>query len=254
MNSTLETIWEAQRVSAERKKYDYPPAPEQFDYPPAVEDEMGETAVHYKQIALLFSLLEKFFASRDEVLVAANMTVYYDENARANWYAPDVFVCFGVDKRERRSFTSYKEGVFPQVVFEVASESTADVDMDKKFNEYNRLGAKEYYLLDPERAYLPQPLMAYQSEDDSGLLAVKVEDGRVFSPLLGLEIVDTGNTFRLFDNLSQEFLLTLDEAADGLEIVEEKLEVTEANLRETEAELREAEAEIARLRELLKQK
>lgn len=247
MNSTLETIWEAQRVLAERKKYDYPPAPEEFDYPPAVEDEMGETAIHYKQVVLLFTLLEKFFASRDDVLVAANMTVYYDENTRTNWYAPDVFVCFGLNKRERRSFTSYKEGVFPQVVFEVASESTADVDMDKKLTEYNRLGAKEYYLLDPEREYLPQPLLAYQRDGESDLLPVTVENGRVFSPLLGLEIVDTGRTFRLFDNLSQEFLLTLDEAADGLEIVEEKLE-------RTEAELREAEAEIQRLRELLKQK
>jgi Uma2 family endonuclease len=249
MSAVLETTQRTKRISPSAAEY------ERYYYPEAVDDEMGESTIHFKQTSLLFILLENFFASRKDVLVAANMTVYYDQTSRAKWYAPDVFVCFGTDKRERRSFTVWREESFPQVVFEVASDSTADVDLSKKYDDYNLLGVREYYLLDPEREFLPEPLISYHRTNDiDDLIQVKVENGRVFSPLLGLEIVDTGNLFRLYDNLKQEFLLTLDEAAQGLEFVENKLEQTEADLREAEIENQQLQAEIARLRELLKQK
>jgi len=73
---------------------------------------------------------------------------------------------------------------------------------------YARLGAEEYYLLDPEREYLPSPLMAFR-RDNGRLMSVNIEDNRVFSPLLNLEIVDTGKSFRLFNPKSQEFLQTV---------------------------------------------
>lgn len=174
-------------------------------YPAELEDEMGETAIHFKYVRLFSALLESFFISRNDVSIAANMMVYYEERNSKKWLAPDVFVCFGVENKLRRVFKTWQEGVFPQVVFEIASESTYENDLGGKRLDYARLGVEEYYLIDPERDYLPSPLMAFR-RDNGRLLSVNVENNRVFSPLLKLEIVDTEKSFRIFNPKTKEFL------------------------------------------------
>lgn len=257
MNPMLEQNQPAPNFSAHLASSDI--SLEQFDddeknYPVVTEDEMGETFKHYDTISTLYTLLQTFFAERTEVSVLANMSLYYEKGQPARWYAPDLMVCFGVENKPRRVYRTWKENVFPQVVFEAASEATVESDLGKKYLEYDRLGAEEYYLLDPERAYLPQPLMAFQRENGGRLLLVKMENDRVYSPRLGLEIVDTGKKFRLFDNTRQEFLLTLREAETGLQIFETKFEQAEAERLQAEAENARLQAEVARLRELLDQK
>ncbi len=83
---------------------------------------MGETAFHYWLNSSLLHLLRTFFAARSDVAVAANMMVYYDRGKPKKWFAPDVFVCFGVENKLRRTYKTWEEGVFPQVVFEIASD------------------------------------------------------------------------------------------------------------------------------------
>lgn len=200
-----QTLTDHEKISA---SVSYPEtiAGEDVYYPPQIEDEMGETAIHFKLTALFFSLLENFFVSREDVLTAANMMVYFDKGNARKWLAPDVFVCFGVENKLRKTFKVWEEeNRFPQVVFEIASENTVENDLGKKYLDYSRLGVEEYYLLDPERSLLPSPLMAFQKYEDR-LIAVNVENGRVLSPLMSLEIVDTGNSFRLFNPENGEFL------------------------------------------------
>ena len=174
-------------------------------YPVEIEGEMGETAIHYKLASLFFSLLEAFFSARNDVTVGANLMVYYEKGNPKKWLAPDIFVCFGAENKLRRTFKTWEEGVFPQVVFEIASDSTFENDRGGKRLDYARLGVEEYYLLDAEREYLPSPLMAFRRKNGR-LLSVNIEDNKVFSPLLNLEIVDTGKSFRLFDPTEQKFL------------------------------------------------
>lgn len=180
-------------------------------YPVVTEDEMGETAKHYDTIAVFYSLLKTFLAARNDVLVAANMSLYYDEGAPSKWLAPDLMICFGVSNEPRRVYRTWQEKTFPQVVFEVASEATVESDLGKKYLEYNRLGAEEYYLLDPERAYLPAPFLAYQRENNR-LKMVRIDYNRVVSPRLGLEIVDAGSEFKLFNPAENSYLIDLKEA------------------------------------------
>jgi len=174
-------------------------------YPAEIEDEMGETELHFKLIRLFSALLESFFASRKGVTVNGNMMVYFEEGDSKKRLVPDVFVCFGVENKIRRVFKTWEEGVFPQVIFEFASEGTFENDLGGKRLDYARLGVEEYYLLDPEREYLPSPLMAFRRHEGK-LLSADVENDRVFSPLLNLEIVDTGRSFRVFDPNTKEFL------------------------------------------------
>lgn len=178
---------------------------EEIFYPAELEDEIGETAFHYLLNSSLLHLLRAFFASRNDVTVAANMMIYYDEGKPKKWLAPDVFVCVGADNRLRRTFRTWEEGVFPQIVFEIASDGTFENDLGGKRLDYARLGVEEYYLLDPEREYLPLPLMAFRRKNGR-LQSVQMGNNRVCSPIMNLEIVDTGKSFRLFNPQTQEFL------------------------------------------------
>jgi Uma2 family endonuclease len=178
---------------------------EEVFYPAELENEIGETAIHFKFIRLISFLLEAFYADRNDVAVGGNLMIYYDKGNPGKWLAPDVFVCFGVENRLRRTFKTWEEGIFPQIVFEIASDGTFENDLGGKRLDYARLGVEEYYLLDPEREYLPSPLMAFRRENGR-LLSVQMGNNRVHSPLLNLEIVDTGKSFRLFNPQTQEFL------------------------------------------------
>jgi Uma2 family endonuclease len=177
-------------------------------YPVEIEDEMGETAFHFKIISLFYGLLDSYFSTRNNVTVAANMMVYYEKGDTKRWLAPDIFVCFGVENHLRRVFKVWEEGVFPQVVFEIASENTFENDLGGKRIDYARLGVEEYYLIDPEREYLPSPLMAFHRQKGR-LLSANVENKRILSPLLNLEIVETEKSFRLFNPQTKEFLQTI---------------------------------------------
>lgn len=176
------------------------------------EEELSETTLHYKLVYYLFTALELFFKTRDNVFVASNLQISYDPKRPLKWCAPDILVAFGVENRERSSYNLPTEKVMPQVVFEIASEQTADKDVGEKYLIYSKLGVEEYYLLDPERSILPKQMTAYHRQDDV-LLPINVSDNRVFSPRLGLEIVDTSENFRLFDPKTNQFLLSTDELA-----------------------------------------
>ena len=122
------------------------------------EEEMSETTLHYKLIHYLFTALELFFKSREDVFVASNLRISYDPEHPLKWYSPDILVAFGVENRDRSSYNLQAEKIMPQVIFEITSEETADKDLGEKYLTYCRLGVEEYYLLDPERALLPKQI------------------------------------------------------------------------------------------------
>ena len=192
-------------------------------YPESHEDDMGESTIHYDLISDLIKVLKIFFAHQTDVFIAANLNVYYEQGSPRKWYAPDLMVCFGVLNRKRTVYKLWEEKQFPQVIFEVASSTTWKTDIGDKVEDYGRLGAEEYYLLDPENAYLPLPLMAYRQDETGRLRLVLTENNRVLSPRLNLEIVWENERFRLFDPTNQEFLLTTEELQAELEKLRKQL-------------------------------
>lgn len=198
-------------------------------YPEEREDDMGETSIHINLLADLLKILKNFFKNRQDVFLSGNMNLYYEQGNPYKWFAPDLLIAFGVSNVNRSSYLLFREKVFPQVVFEIASEKTWRNDVDEKLRLYEKLGAEEYYILDPEFAYLPSPLLAYRRNDET-LQELEIENKRIFSPRLGLELVYEVNTFRLFNPKTGEFLLTLEESekkrlADELEIERLKAEI-----------------------------
>jgi hypothetical protein len=169
--------------------------------------------------------------------------------------APDVFVTRGIPKHKRRIYQLWVEGRPPDVIFEISSRGTWGKDLQKNWRLYARLGVREYFIFDPEYDYLEPPLNAYRLNDGE-YEEVEVQDGRVMSETLGLELVDTGETLRLLDPKTGKFLPTFDEIVAAQRQAEARA-VAEAEARrlaearaEAEAEARrQAESELARLRE-----
>lgn len=192
-------------------------------YPEERTDDMGEASIHISLLADLLKILKLYFKDRDDVFLSGNMNVYPEKGNSYNWFAPDLLVAFGVPNVERSSYLVWREGVFPQVIFEIASEKTWRNDVDEKLVKYETLGAREYYILDPEFKFLSEPLMAFEKSGEK-LVRRKVTDERIFSPRLELEIVRQNNTFRLFNPYTNEFLRTLEESENEIEQLKAEIE------------------------------
>ena len=221
---------------------------ETIDYPESDGKPMGETDTHVDLIINLRLALRRFFRRKRDVYVSGNMMMYYVEGDPTKSVSPDVYVVKGVRKGQRRTYKIWEEGHAPDVVFEISSRKTRRQDLDEKVRLYAELGVKEYFIFDPEYPKRRKPLNAYRLTP-SGYVEVLVSGGRVMSEALGLELVDTGETLRLFDPKARRFLPTEDEESQARLEVERKLRA-EIEARRAEAEARQqAEAELARLRQ-----
>lgn len=198
---------------------------------------MAETDIHREQIYYLIESLKIYFNHLDDVYVTGNNLFYYDSEDHRKVFSPDVMISFDVSNQTRHVYKLWEEKVFPQVIFEVSSRLTWGEDLNQKWLLYQQNGVKEYYVFDPEYDYLPESLVAYRLLNGE-LRLVPVENGRIFSDELGLEVVDTGEGLRFFNPATQESLGTLSEERH-------------ARLEERNARMA-AEAELARVREELK--
>lgn len=71
---------------------------------------------------------------------------------------------------------------------------------------------EEYFIFDPEYDYLDDPLVGYRLKDGK-YKALSPRDRRLRSKVLGLELVDTRDTLRLFDPTIGKFLPSMEESA-----------------------------------------
>lgn len=93
-------------------------------------------------------------ADRSDFFVGGNMFVYYSRTQAMNrdFRGPDFFVALEVDgRRERQGWVVWEEeGRYPDVIVELMSPSTAQVDRGVKKTLYERtFRTAEYYVYDP---------------------------------------------------------------------------------------------------------
>ncbi len=196
-------------------------------YPSTVEDYMPENNIHFVLIANLAVMLQAFLQRARGNYVFGDIMFYYEEGNPRKFIAPDLMVCLNKEKEPSTGvYKLWEEGHVPQVVVEIASESTWLKDVSTKLAIYQKLGVKEYYVFDIERAFLPQALLAYHLIEGE-LVKVEVIDKRILSESLGLEFVDTGETLRFFNPETNEFLMTTEE----IQAENEKLKAELARLK-----------------------
>ena len=233
------------------------PTDRTVDFPESDGKPMAETDFHRTPMMDLIAILEHRYQARSDVYVSGNMFLHDNPaKPRKKPIAPDVFVVFGVEKKKRRSYRLWEEGKGPDFVLEIASQKTFRKDLGEKKDWYASVfGVKEYYLFDPDRKYLPSPLMGYRLREGSYTPISPVE-GRLSSEVLGLELALEGDELKLYDPQKKAWVLKPEEEAEAKAQQAEAKALLEAKARqqaETKALLeakarQQAETELARLR------
>ena len=232
-------------------------------YPDSDGQPMGETEYHLVAMIHLYEALKRWFHLRDDVYIAANMLLYYEEGNPRAFRGPDVMFCPGVQgKHPRRSFRTWEEGTVPAVIIEITSKKTRDEDEIEKPPVYAAIGVKELYLFDAEGEYLRPRLKGFQLVEGRYSPMTADRQGHLLSPQLGLRLEIDDHLLRLIDPATGTSLPTDDERADELaeadearllaeRQAEEAVRLADEAQREAERERKRSamlEAELARLR------
>lgn len=199
----------------------------ELDYPTGDGQPMAETGIHVMAIIWLHQALEDFFRDQPEVYIASDQFWYWEEGNPNAVVAPDVMVVPGVGNRVRPCFFAWQENAaVPAAVFEMASKSTWKDDLNDKFDQYERLGVREYFLFDPEGVYLVPQLQGYKL---NGSAYRRMRQGSIESEL-GFRLQAEGTMLRLLDARTGEPILTRAEQvqransrADALAVEVERL-------------------------------
>ncbi len=235
---------------------------DEVEYPESDGKPMAETDVHRDLMAGLIDALKWRYRDDPQIYVSGNLLLYYVEGDPTKSKAPDVFVVKGVEKRLRRIYKLWEEGVAPCAVIELTSKSTRREDQKGKFELYARWGVREYFLFDPLNEYLRPALQGYRLRR-GGYEVIRADElGRLESKELGVWLERDGTRLRLWD------VTTGEEVVDGAEralaatrraVIAESRAQFEAAARqaeaaraaEAEARAAAAEAELAKLRSQL---
>jgi Uma2 family endonuclease len=238
-----------------------------------------ETARHRMQMELLINSLEPWLDQREDGFVGGNMFVYFSlaQVRHQDFKGPDFFAVLGVPKGERKSWVVWEEGKGPDVIIELLSESTAEIDKTTKKQVYeNQLKVDEYFWFDPfnpdDRAGFSLRAGRYQAIEPD-------ERSRLISERLGLALVRWSGAYHKVEadwlrwetrggillptpeEIAQVAEQRADVEAQRADVEAQRADV-EAQRAETEAQARrgaerraaEAEAELARLKAQLERK
>ncbi len=211
-------------------------------YPESDGKPLGENTLQVKWIIALYNGFELLYRNDPNVFHAADLFWYPIEGEPRVVTAPDVMIAFGRPKGDRRCYKQWEEeDIPPQVVFEVLSPNNTNDEMDKKFRFYERYGAEEYYLYDPDRCILK--IWVRQGKK---LHPIAKADGFV-SPRMGIRFEALkGQPMRLIAGDGQPFLTYM----ELRERYEREIERQQEQLLKTQAEAQRAQSLAQKLREL----
>ncbi|MEH2172139.1 Uma2 family endonuclease [Nostoc sp.] len=208
-----------------------------IEYPDEDGKPMAEGDLQRKCLVYATTVLEIYFQNHPDVYVAGNLFIYYEKGYPESVVAPDVFVVFGVENRDRRSYKTWEENnQTPNFVLEITSKTTRSKDQGAKKGIYAFLGVREYFQYDPTGDYLNPQLQGLQLVDGNYFpVATNIlPDGIVSlsSEVLGLELRLEAGKLRFYNPATGQILLTHEEEAAARQVAEEKAQRLAAKLRE----------------------
>lgn len=186
----------------------------EIEYPESDGKPMAETDIHRDIMVDLIYRLKARYEGQD-VYVSGNLLVYYVEGKPGKCLTPDCFVALGVRPFDRRTFKTWEEGKFPDVVFEITSRKTKREDQGSKLRVYQDVWkVKELFMFDPTEDYLEPSLLGYRLVRGE-FKQVKPTGGRITSKELGVTLERDGTRLLLRDVTTGEPVLTRAEAAEA---------------------------------------
>ncbi|MFM6325643.1 MAG: Uma2 family endonuclease [Microcystis panniformis] len=124
-----------------------PPTDLWSDEPPLASD------LQLQQIIILLSCLELLWRERSDYYASGNLTIYYkaEQLKKRDFWGPDFFVVLDTEKRPRKSWVVWGEqGKYPDIIVEILSDSTANIDRKNKKTLYqNTFRTPNYFWFDP---------------------------------------------------------------------------------------------------------
>ena len=185
----------------------------------------------------------------ESTLVEADRWIVLDQSFnKARARRPDLLVAFGVDPAVYKASNGYvisEQGKPPDLVLEVASESTADVDVGDKRRDYAALGIPEYWRFD-ETGEHHGARLAGERLADGVYVPIDIEELPVgslqgYSPVLNLNIRWVGGELVFYDPATDRPIATLEDERTRAETRAEqhqaRAEAAEARVRELEERL-----------------
>ena len=226
--------------------------PTQIEYPDEDGKPMAEGDVQCSYLIYARSALRLYFQNRSDVYVAGNLFIYYEQGNPESVVAPDVFVIFGVDNQDRRSYKTWEEqDRTPDFVLEITSKTTRTKDQGAKKGIYAFLGVREYFQYDPTGDYLTPQLQGLRLVEGNYLPVPTntLADGTLSLPseILGLELQVQSGEMRFYNPATGQKLLTYEEEAAAR--VQAEVAQQQAEAAQQQAEER-AQRLAAKLREL----
>jgi len=206
-----------------------------------------ETQRHKVQLELLIDPLMLWLAQRTDGYIGGNMFVYFSPNQLKNqdYRGPDFFAVLGVPKSERRSWVIWDEGKGPDVVIELLSDSTAQVDKtDKKRIYQDQMRVPEYFWFDP---FDPEDWAGFVLQNGIYQPIAANAQGQRISHRLGLSLVLWQGSFKGIEDITWLRWATLDGKILPLpeETVQYEKEQIQLQLAQTQQEKEKAQIEAA---------
>ena len=225
-----------------KSQFQYVPTDDAGIYYPETDGRpFAESDLHRIHIIDTYHRLNAYYEDRDDVYVSGNLLIYDVPGKTQRSISPDVMVVFGIEKKMRRTYKTWEEGKAPDLVMEFSSKTTYRSDLNKKKIRYAQLGVKEYFLYDPERSYLDDPLVGLRLNNDGEYETIlSLPNGGIPSAVLGLEFHIQEDDLGIYNPITNEWLPTPAEKAE--KEAEARRQEVQARRREAEARKQEAEA------------
>jgi Uma2 family endonuclease len=220
------------------------------DEPPDKPDAMEQ---HLEQAEVFQLLSARFteFNQRPDVFLDFDSYICYDRNNLNVRVSPDIYLVFGVDARAirpRKLYLPWEAGKPPDWALEIASESTAREDVNRKPAIYARIGIPEYWRFDPTGGnYHGEPLWGGLLVDGTyrTIELAAAPDGvlKGYSPVLGLSLCWDEGWPRFYDPSAGAYLETWREVQAARAEAETRANTAEAELRRLRDQLQDRRPE-----------
>jgi Uma2 family endonuclease len=247
----VNTVTEQTTAASDSWNPPLPPTDLIFD-----DGESLETNQHRVAMNVLIRSYQQHRAEQTDFYVGGNMFIYYSSTQAKNrdFREPDFFVVLDVDgERERLGWVVWEEeGRYPDVIIELMSPSTANVDLGLKKQLYDRVfKTQDYYVYNPFDA---TSLLGWHRSDAYQAIAPD-HRGWLWCETLGLWLGtwlgtidrETTSWLRFFDSNGALVLLPEEIAQQRSQAENQR---AEAEAQRAEAQRLRAERLAARLREL----
>jgi len=217
---------------------------------PQIGDVMPGNSAHALDCAYLLVVLLSHLADNLQAVVLNDVLIYWDD-PQLRHHGPDIAVIFGVRRRQARypSFQVAQEGVRPELIIEITSPDTRQLDLRTKRRQYWRARVPFYVVIDERivRGQRRLRLLGYRQGLRGYQRLPSNAQGRLWLDAVHLFLGQEDGRVALYNAQGQR-LGDYQEVEQARHVAEERVQEVEQARKAAEQRVLELEAELRRLR------